>query len=273
MKERACVQVKQLIDHCLENPKYYPGPHNLPAPRTSQGLQQLDTRRQMLLIWDALCQYIAEALEAGRAVNVPNFGAFTFEQSLQEDGGHPSNPRKASRHLRPCFLVHDKLKRHLYRYPGKEEVRTGRNEVSVYQHGRLEFLNVVPIAAGCYYTTPIVTSAITQLFRAIGDLAQRNYNLDLNFGFCRVRVHERDLQVGYARRLTETSNAAVQMQSTPSPISKTWQEARLSKSMMNFVERPNSAEVRRKRNRTKHLGVVSCDMCSISLDGKSLMAR
>eukprot|EP00451_Oxyrrhis_marina_P005310 CAMPEP_0204291076 /NCGR_PEP_ID=MMETSP0468-20130131/61797_1 /ASSEMBLY_ACC=CAM_ASM_000383 /TAXON_ID=2969 /ORGANISM="Oxyrrhis marina" /LENGTH=275 /DNA_ID=CAMNT_0051269351 /DNA_START=55 /DNA_END=882 /DNA_ORIENTATION=+ len=273
MAERSCCTVKRVVQHVLENPKYYPGPHNLSAPRTTQGLQQLDTTRQMMLIWDALCQYMQESLEGGRSVNIPYFGAFTFENSLHEDGSHPSNPRKAAKHSRPCFLVDERLKKNLYRYPGKEEIRVGRNDHSVYQSApRMEFLNVVPIAAGCYYTTKIVTSAITQFFKAVVDLAQRGYNVDLDFGFARVRIFSRALQVAFARRLGDTVNKSHVRTFTPEATSATWKSANLSQSMVGLIERPQSAEVRARRNRTKHLGVMSCDMCSITLQGRALGA-
>merc|ERR1711964_588892 len=100
---------------------------------------------------DAMSQHLLEQMESGKSVNVPNFGTFTFEPLvIQSDPGNLKARSEVK--LRPCFVVHSALREALYRYPGKEEIRTGPNEGSIYQQARRAvFLNEVPIAAGCYY--------------------------------------------------------------------------------------------------------------------------
>jgi len=260
----AFVFSKQLVAHVLENPKYYPGPHNVSQPRTSQGLSQLDTTRQTLLIWDATCNYIRECLEQGRSVNVPNFGAFTFEPVLLDNAGFDQSFRatKETVQLRPCFCVNGALKETLYRYPGKEEIRTTPNAGSVYQSGgRVVFLNAKPIAAGCYYNQDVISSTIKALFQGVIDLVKREYNVQLDFNGSKIIIEKRNLHVKFSPSLTRSVQNTTQRRKS-NPISNVWKHANLSASMMNFIERPSSPEVVAMRNRTAHLSILSLDMNS-----------
>lgn len=257
----SCVFVKQLVQHVLNNPKHYSGPHNFSQPRTSQGLAALDTTRQMMLIWDAMSAHMLEQMESGKSVNVPNFGTFTFEPLVVQSD--PSNPKARSEvKLRPCFVVHASLKEALYRYPGKEEIRTGPNEGSIFQQARrVVFLNEVPIAAGCYYKTDVIKSATKALFSAVVDLAKRDYNLSLDFGGITVNIQNRNLSVKYANSLTRTVQESTG-RAKPAPLSDTWRSGSMSNTMLNFIERPKSPEMVAMRNRTATLQVLSLDMNS-----------
>jgi len=257
----SCVFVKQLVNHVLENPKHYPGPHNLSQPRTSHGLAPLDTTRQMLLIWDAMSNYIRENLEAGRSVNVPNFGTLTFEPILCED---PFSNKEQVK-LRPCLIVNPALKETLYRFPAKEQIRTAPNSGSVYQNGRgATFLNVKPIAAGCYYKQEVISSAIKSLFQGVIDLVKRDYNLHLDFNGLRIIIMNRNLTTKYDGDLVQTVQTTL-VKTKPPPISRTWKSAKLSRSMMSFIDRPNSPEMVAMRNRTAHLSILSLDMNSCAM--------
>lgn len=260
----SCVFVKQLVQHVLDNPKHYPGPHNLSQPRTSQGLAPLDTTRQLLLIWDAMSQHLREQLEGGRSVNVQGFGTFTFEPLVVDD---PFNPKARSEvRLRPCFVVHKELKEALYRYPGKEEMRTSPNEGSIYQQGRrVVFLNEVPLAAGCYYKTNVIKSALKAVFAAVVDLAKRDYNLSLDFSGTQVNIQRRNLSVKFSPNLTQVVQETAKPPK-PQPLSDTWKSGNnLSSSMLNFIERPKSAEMVEMKNRTATLSVLSLDMSSCGI--------
>jgi len=257
----SCVFVKQLVKHVLENPKHYPGPHNLSQPRTSHGLAALDTERQMLLIFDAMSNYIRENLEAGKSVNVPLFGTLTFEPILCED---PFSNKEQVK-LRPCLIVNPKLRETLYRFPAKEQIRTTPNCGSVYENGRgAMFLNVKPIAAGCYYKQEVISSAIKSLFQGVIDLVKRDYNLHLDFNGIRVIIINRNLQTKYDMDLVQTVQTTL-IKTKPPPISKTWKSSKLSASMMNFIDRPNSPEMVAMRNRTAHLSILSLDMNSCAM--------
>jgi nucleoid DNA-binding protein len=241
-------------------------------PRTSQGLPQLDPARQMLLIWDALCAYVTEILEAGKSINIRNFGAFTFEP-IVESGGHSKNPRGDKLQYRPCFLCAPELRASLYRYPGKEELYNQHG--SVYQQGcQMSFLNCVPIAAGTYLKEAVIRSTITALFTAIVDLSTRGYNLELDFKFAKVRVKNRDLEVYYSRNFTnKAQDMAAQWpkrQDKP-PLSETWVKKNLSKAMMEFHPRPESADKMRQKTRTAQLGILSLDLNSCTNDRPKIM--
>lgn len=255
----SCVFVKQLVQHVLNNPKHYAGSHNFAQPRTSQGLAALDTTRQMMLIWEAMSSHLVEQLEAGKSVNIPNFGTFTFEPLVLPSDPYSPKGRPEVK-LRPCFVVHSSLKEALYRYPGKEEIRTGPNEGSIYQQARRAvFLNEVPIAAGCYYKTEVIKSATKALFSAVVDLAKRDYNLSLDFGGITVNIQDRNLTVKYANRLTRTVQECTK-RPKPAPLSDTWRSGSMSNTMLNFIERPKSPEMVAMRNRTATLKVLSLDM-------------
>merc|ERR1719421_1066460 len=179
----ATVQIRQLIEFVLNNPKNYAGIHNASQPRTTQGLPQLDPSRQMMLVWDGMCAYVQEVLEAGKSVNIKTFGAFTFEPIVAA-GGNQKNARGHSLRLRPCFLASDALKETLHRYPGKEEVAPAHG--SVYQQGiKMTYLNTVPIAAGTYFKEPVVAASLRAMFAAVLDLATRGYAVELDFKFAK----------------------------------------------------------------------------------------
>jgi len=253
------VFVKQLVAHILENPKHYPGPHNVSQARTSQGLAPLDTTRQLLLIWDAMSNYLRENLESARAVNIPAFGTFAFEPILlEEEFGFNRNRVQ----LRPCFVANNQLKETLYRYPGKEEIRTTPNSGSVYETGRGAcFLNVKPIAAGCYFREDVIHSAIKAFFQAVIDLIKRDYNLHLDFNGAKVIVLNRNLTVKFSPIFTNAVQSTT-VKVKAKPISSIWRSAKLSNSMMNFIERPRSPEMVAMKNRTAHLSILSLDMNS-----------
>jgi hypothetical protein len=258
------VFVKQLVAHVIENPKHYPGPHNLSQPRTSQGLAVLDTTRQMLLIWDAMSNYIRENLEGARSVNIPNFGTFTFEPILMDD---PMRYNRERTMLRPCFVVNNQLRETLYRYPGKEEIRKTPNSASVYAEGRgATFLNVKPIAAGCYYREEVISSAIRAFFQGVIDLVKRDYNVHLDFNGAKVIITSRNMHVKFDPVLT-TQVQDKMTRVKAKPISSIWKSANLSASMMNFIERPNSPEMVAMKNRTAHLSILSLDMASCAQPG------
>jgi hypothetical protein len=269
----ATVQVRQVVEYLLANPKIYAGLHTTTQPRTSQGLPQLDPTRQMLLVWDAMCAYIQEVLHTGKSLNIRHFGAFTSE-SILTGGGNSKNPRGHALKLRPCFLVADDLRETLYRYPGKEEMHTQAG--SMYQKGpKMNFLNCTPIAAGTYLKEPVVDSCVRAFFKATLDLATRGYNLNLDFRFGTVKILNRNLHVYFDSDFTD----AIQSVATKwpkfehPPLADTWKKKGLSNAMMNFHQRPNSRESMRQKNRTMQLGILSLDLNSCTATPKAFTAR
>ncbi|KAF4657885.1 hypothetical protein FOL47_008248, partial [Perkinsus chesapeaki] len=195
-KMTVVIQVPQLAEYVLSNPKFFPGLHNASQPRTSKGLQNLDPQRQLEAIWHAMSAYIQEILEAGRGVRIDHFGAFTFEP-IVAPYGNPKNFRSSALRLRPCFVPDEKFKTTLRRYAGKEETPTRQG--SIYQQGiNVMYLNKVPIAAGLFLKTPVVADGVKALFKAVQDLSSRDYNLDLDFKFCRIQVLDGDLKAKFS---------------------------------------------------------------------------
>jgi len=270
----ATVQLRQVIEFVLQNPKLYPGIHNAPNPRTSQGLPTLDPNRQMQLVWDGMCAYISEKLEAGKSVNIPKFGAFTFEPIVSQ-GGNMLNPRGNCLGLRPCFICSPELKETLYKFPGKEEVTP--NPGSIYQQGmKMQYPNPTPIAAGTYYRPAVVDACIKTIFLGILDLSLRGYSMELDFpNFAKVRIMDRNLKVFFSRNFSGTvqHNVAAwpsrSMEEKGKSISSTWKTKELSNAMMTFHPRPDSRHLMRSKTRTLQLGIMSLDMtgCSIQPPG------
>jgi hypothetical protein len=123
-------------------------------------------------------------MESGRGVNIPHFGALTFE---------PSN-QAAGMNLRPCFIPNQELAALIKDRKTQLDVTV---EGSIYQQGiRMSYLNPVPIAAACYLPTDFVKSSIDLIFKAINDLIFRDYSLVLDFSsLLTIRVIERKLSV------------------------------------------------------------------------------
>merc|ERR1711934_342540 len=72
------MNVDQIIDWILKNGDKYPGKHNASTNRTNPSMKPLQPKAQYLIIWKSFIEYIQENLQAGRSVNVKNFGCFTF---------------------------------------------------------------------------------------------------------------------------------------------------------------------------------------------------
>lgn len=89
----------------------------------------------MHIVMNATGQYIKEKMQDGKGVNMPNFGAFTFEVfsdsvkpaqfsgfDITKDLNEQRENRKHIHKIRPCFVPDKFLKYALQRYPGKEEI-------------------------------------------------------------------------------------------------------------------------------------------------------
>ena len=106
---------------------------------------------------------------------------------------------------RPCFVVDPQLRPHLTRYPGKEEIVPAKSQNSVFQKGfRMIYCNAVPIAAACLLGKDVVTDALNTLFLAIIDLVKYGKDINLQFGFCAIRIINKDLKVTFANNFVES---------------------------------------------------------------------
>ncbi|EER08605.1 conserved hypothetical protein [Perkinsus marinus ATCC 50983] len=295
------IQVPQLVEFVLSNPKFFPGLHTTSQPRTSTGLQNLDPQRQLQAIWNAMSDYLREVLESGKGVRIDHIGAFAFEPVVAPYG-NPKNFRSSALQLRPCFLPDGGFKATLPRYAGKEE--TPLRGGSIYQQGiNMIYLNKVPIAAGLFLKTQVVADGISALFKAVKDLSSRGYNLDLDFKFCRWQIIDGDLKVSLIWVFSRSSNKFIDQtkfspslvreaqkdarqwptrdasanplptlaqaladktdpSKPPQPISATWKNPNVSKAMTGLIKRPDSPKIDSVRQRTLQLGIMSLDLNS-----------
>lgn len=256
--------IKHVVKHILQNPSYYPGIHNTSQPRTSRGCPILDPERQLLLIWDATASFLRENLLEGRAVHFPKFGTFTF-LIPGLDAGAPNRSVK-----RPIFYPSPELQTSLIRSKGKN---VSKSATAYSGSQRTVFLNSVPLAAGTYFHKDLVKSGLSAIFQGVIDLIDRDYNVTLNLGCVRLKIHDRTLISKFDRDIIqwiapektedEKNNPMRRTQSLPK-LSDTWKMPVFSKSMMNFMERPRSKEYSRKKLSTNTLGILSLDLNSFA---------
>ena len=101
----------------LKNGDKYPGKHNASTARTNPSMKPLQPKAQYMIIWKSFIEYIQENLQAGRSVNVKNFGCFTFnvQTELPKIADRAISPkmdiftkrleRSNIHHLKPVFVV------------------------------------------------------------------------------------------------------------------------------------------------------------------------
>lgn len=116
----------------LKNGDKYPGKHNVSTSRTESSMKPLQPKAQYLIIWKSFVGYIQENLQAGRSVNVKNFGCFTYQvqTELPKIADRAISPkldiftkrleRSNIHHLKPVFVIDPKIQYHLVRFNGKE---------------------------------------------------------------------------------------------------------------------------------------------------------
>jgi len=84
----------------------------------------------------------------------------------------------------------------------------------------------------------------------------------------------RNLEVYFSKDFTrQAQNVASQWPKNESkpPLSETWQNKNLSKAMMEFHPRPESAEKMRQKMRTLQLGILSLDLNSCTMQQSKAM--
>jgi hypothetical protein len=131
----------------------------------------------------------------------------------------------------------------------------------------------VPLAAGTYFHKDLVKSGLSAIFQGVIDLIDRDYNVTLNLGCARLKIHSRTLISKFDRDIIqwitpektedEKNNPMRRTQSLPK-LSDTWRVPVFSQSMMNFMERPKSREYSRKKLSQNTLGILSLDLNSFA---------
>jgi hypothetical protein len=144
-------------------------------------------------------------------------------------------------------VVDPVLQYHLIRYPGKEEISPAISQHSIYQKGfRTIYANPVPIANAACLGKDVVVDALNTLFLAIQDLIKYDKNIDLAFGFCNVRIINRNLSVVFLDELTRSIGAPQfenNMVRQKSPVSTLWKtsygESWANSTLGSLVKKPN----------------------------------
>ena len=263
-----------MIEYVLGNPKQFPGKHNFAHERTSQVQPPLQPVRQMELVWDCLKRNIRNVLESGKSVHIEHFGTFTFEPIIAPHGNH-RNPREANMTFRPCFFATKDLAATLPKYLGKKQVlATGG---SIYQQGiRMTYLNSHTIATEAHLNPAVVKDAITALFKGIVSLCQREYNVDLHFGFASILLRGGNLKPHFKADFVSSAQKLprewpVASVTNPVPAPRSYTEGELASLSDLWNKEPvlplNTLGIERLpewRKLTKKLGTNSMDLTSTS---------
>jgi nucleoid DNA-binding protein len=275
------MDVDQIFSWILAHPKNYPGKHQESQPRTIPSFKPLAPQAQLHIIFKGTAEYIRENLLAGKSVNMRGFGAFSFE--VHSDAKQPAmfttqdfrkelhDQRAERKHIhstRPCFVVDQKVKYLLTRYPGKEEITTTKSQHSIYQQGfGMIFCNAGPISAGCYLAKEVVASAHEAFIKAVGDLTKLGQSLNIDFGFCKVRICDKDLSYSYkadfVNNLNHTSFENKMRKSdlpTPDFWRTTMKQKWMTSTLSTMLKQPDSSKVQTLTEKTLALKIMSLDL-------------
>jgi len=230
-----------------------------------------------------LGEYIKENLASGKSVNLKGFGAFSFEidssnvepaifstidfkKQLDEQRAE----RKHVHKLRPCFVVDSKLKYLLSRFPNKEEITVPKSQNTVYQQGfGMIFCNPGPIAAASYLGKEVVTSGIQAFIEAVANLTQLGHSLDIDFGFCRVKIVNRSLTYNYVKSFGKELNQTTfesKLKKSEVNTSTFWQNTMQEKwatsNLSQLWKQPDAEKVQNLSEKTLALKIMSLDLNS-----------
>lgn len=277
------MDIDQIFTWILTHKTNYPGKHQEAQPRTFQAFKPVEPKSQFHVIFKAIGEYIKENLTSGKSVNIRGFGAFTFEiesslvqpamfttVDFRKDLDEQRSERKHNHKFRPCFVVDPQLKVLLSRYPGKEEISSTKSQNSIYQQGfGMIFCNAAPIAAASYLGKEVVSSAIQAFVTAVIDLTRLGYDMNIDLGFCKVRISGKNLSYAYRSdfvgQLNHTSfEKKIKKAVTPtSSFWKTTPEQKWAKSTLSSLFKvPNVAAVQTLNEKTLALKIMSLDLNS-----------
>jgi CCDC81 eukaryotic HU domain 2 len=131
------------------------------------------------------------------------------------------------------------------------------------------YCNPVPIAAACLLGKDVVTDALNTIFLAIVDLIKYNRDINLSFGFARIRISNRGLKVVYA---SDFAGQCVdkqfehQMKRAITPVSNTWKSSYTKtfaqSTLGTLLTKPNHEVVKTLNDKTLALKMMSLDLSS-----------
>lgn len=275
--------VEKVIEWILKHPDNYPGAHNKPAARTTPGSKPLEAKAQLMIMWRALCEYLEEKLKSGKNVNIRGFGAFAFniKTDLPRIATKTINPfgkiadqreeRKSIHTIKPVFVVDPKLQTHLYHYPGKEQVESAKSQYSIFQKGfGMIYCNPYPISAGCMVSKDVVKDGLEAFWAAVIDLIKLDHDINLNFGFCRIVIDDKNLKVKFGTTFVSSIRGRKfqnkNMKRSLSPCSTFWRtsynKAWGKSNLGSMLKKPNEAINSTLEKKTLALKMMSLDMSS-----------
>jgi len=241
----------------------------------------VEPKSQFHLVFKAMSEYIKENAASGKSVNLRGFGAFSFEvQStlvepaifttvdFKKDLDQQRAERKHVHKIRPCFVVDQKLKYYLSRYPGKEEITSTKSQHSIYQQGfGMIFCNPGPIAAASYLAKEVVSSAIQAFIAAVWDLTQLGHDLAIDFGFCTVKVNDKNLSYTFKQDFIQTvndTNFEHKIKKSETPTDNFWKTSQKEKwgksTLSGLFKKPNEEKVQTQAEKTLALKIMSLDL-------------
>ncbi|KAL8440080.1 hypothetical protein Efla_004064 [Eimeria flavescens] len=228
-----CIAITGVAQHILDAPSAYPGPHNSSHGRTDPDLLPLDPRRQLLLIWDCMCDWVRAQLENGR-------GSFTFERSVKQ---LPAAVRelnhvgKEVEVLEPCFIMAPELAAEVIRHHNVNKIEKNFFSCSIFQTKNMRYLNPVAVAAACYLDTKVVASAFKAFFSAIRQLVMSNYDLILDCKFCVVRITNKKMSYSFEHSFKQEVQAKLDFRRTTGParVKDAWSRCSDLSAMACFI--------------------------------------
>ena len=275
------MDIESIISFILAHPRDYQGSHLTPQPRSNPSYKPLEAASQMQLIWKATIEYIHENLVQGKGVNIPGFGAFTFDITTELPRISAINPMDAEinrqrlerKHLhrnRPVFIPDSGLEYLLQRYHRKNQVDKPASQRSVYQKGfQMIFCNPVPIAQACALDKNTIRDAHKAIFQAIKDLTKLGRTLHIAFNFAVVIINNMSLQVQFQKEFKSTvndKNYELKMRKSDDACTKFWTTTSADKwkssALSKLYEAPNRQDVSKMNEKTLALKILSLDLAS-----------
>jgi nucleoid DNA-binding protein len=282
------MDIDQIFSWILTHKQNYPGKHLESQPRTVQSFKPLEPKSQLHVIFKSLSEYIKENLSSGKSVNLKGFGAFSFEIDsshvqpamfstidFKKQLDDQRAERKHVHKMRPCFVVDSKLKYQLSRFPNKEELTSAKSQNSIYQQGfGMVFCNPAPIATASYLGKEAVDSAIKAFIEAVSNLTQLGYNLDIDFGFCKVKIVNRNLTYTYKQDFSQTlneTNFESKIKKAETSTASYWQTSMQDKwtasNLSQLFKQPDAEKVNVLAEKTLALKIMSLDLNSTEKTG------
>jgi len=284
------MNIDQIFDWILTHKQNYPGKHQESQPRTIGSMKPLEPKAQFHIIFKSLSEYIKENLASGKSVNLKGFGAFSFEVDsscvqpaifstidFKKQLDDQRAERKHVHKIRPCFAADSKLKYYLSRYANKEELITPKSQNSIYQQGfGMIFCNPAPIAAASYLGKEAVTSAIQAFIEAVTNLTQLGHNLDIDFGFCKIKINNRNLAYTYKQDFSSSLNQVSfesKIKKAEVSTSSFWttssQDKWTASNLSQLFKQPDAEKVNTLAEKTLALKIMSLDLNTSEKSGTS----